>query len=151
MKDKAVLDWLLEKNQPSTRYLALAQSLGRSESADDVQSAKAMIPKSGWAADILSKQNREGRWVEAESLYRPEYVSTNWMLLILSDLGLTKNNSQIQRACELWLKRFAKKDGGFGSERWKEGTYAPLGIWLGRWLGSVTLTTPRSSEPSIGC
>jgi hypothetical protein len=127
LKDEVVLDWLLEKNQPSVRYLALTQLLGRSERDDDVRSAKEMIPKSGWAAGILSKQHPEGWWVRGVSLYGPEYISTNWMLLILSDLGLTRRNAQIHRACELWLKMFAKKDGGFGSERWKEGHLCTTG------------------------
>jgi hypothetical protein len=126
MREKA-MDWLLEENQPSIRYLALTQLLGRSEGDTEVQSAKKMIPTVGWAADILAKQHPEGWWVEEESLYRPKYVSTNWMLLILSDLGLTKENPRIRKACELWIKRLAKKDGGFGSERWKEGHLCTVG------------------------
>ena len=127
MKQEKVVNWLLEKNQPSIRYLTLTQLLGRSESEAEVRSAKKMIPRLGWAADILKKQHAEGWWVEEESLYRPKYVSTNWMLLILSDLGLTKENSRIRKACELWMKRFAKKDGGFGAEKWKEGHLCTVG------------------------
>ena len=121
------MDWLLEKNQPSIRYLTLTQLLGRSESDAEVQSTKKRIPKVGWAADILSKQNPAGWWAERKSMYRPKYLSSNWMLLILSDLGLTKKNPQIEKACELWIKRFAKKDGGFGSERWREGHLCTVG------------------------
>ena len=117
---KKAMDWLLEENQPSIRYLALTQLLGRSEGDTEVQSAKKMIPTVGWAADILAKQHSEGWWTEKESVYRPKYTSTNWILLILSDLGLTKENPRIRKACDLWIKRLAKKDGGFGSERWKE-------------------------------
>jgi len=127
MAGKEVVDWLLEENQPSIRYLTLRQLLGRSEKDVAVQSAKKMMLKVGWAADILAKQHSEGWWVEKESLYRPKYISTNWMLLILSDLGLTKENSRIRKACELWIKRLAKKDGGFGSERWREGHLCTVG------------------------
>jgi len=74
------------------------------------------MTEKGWAADILSQQQRGGWWVEEERLYRPKYISTNWMLLILSDLGLTKADPRIKKACELWIKRFAKKDGGFATE-----------------------------------
>jgi hypothetical protein len=121
------IDWLLEKNQPSIRYLTLTQLLERSETDADVQSAKAMIPKVGWAADILAKQHPEGWWVTRESLYQPKYLSTNWMLLILSDLGLTRANPRIRKSCDLWMRRMAKKDGGFGSERWKEGHLCTAG------------------------
>lgn len=121
------LDWLLEENQPSIRYLSLTQLLERPESDDEVQSIKKMIPKVGWAADIIAKQHLEGWWVEKKSMYRPKYLSTNWMLLILSDLGLTKENPQIRKACKLWIDQFAKKDGGFGAEGWKEGHLCTVG------------------------
>ncbi len=55
-----------------------------------------------------------------KDLYRPKYLSTNWMLLILSDLGLTKEDPRIRTACELWIKRFAKEDGGFAMEGMKK-------------------------------
>jgi hypothetical protein len=38
------------------------------------------------------------------------------MLLILSDLGLTKNEERIALACEQWMERFSKADGGFAME-----------------------------------
>ena len=127
MSRKTVLNWLLEPNQPSVRYLALTQVLGKSEKDSEVQSAKRQITQVGWAADILAQQQREGWWVSNESLYRPKYLSTNWMLLILSDLGLTKANRRIRKSCELWIERFAKKDGGFGSENWNNGHLCTVG------------------------
>jgi hypothetical protein len=113
---ESALKWLLEESQPSLRYLALTQLLGKSEDDSEVQSAKAMIAETGWASDILDKQLPGGWWLEKESLYKPKYLSTNWMLLILSDLGLTKREARIAKACELWIKRYAKKDGGFGPD-----------------------------------
>ena len=65
---------------------------------------------------MFAKQKPGGWWVHEENLYRPKYLSTNWMLLILSDLGLTKEDPRIQRAAELWRDRFSKADGGFGSD-----------------------------------
>jgi len=112
VKPKTPLDWLLEKNQPSIRYLALRQLLGKRENDPEAQLARQMIPKRGWASDILAKQLPSGWWT-GESLYRPKYISTNWMLLVLSDLGLTRAEPRISKACELWIERFAKKDGGF--------------------------------------
>ena len=121
------LNWLLEESQPSIRYLTLTQLSERPENDPEVQSAKQMIPKVGWAGEILANQQQEGWWVDAKSLYRPKYMSTNWMLLILSDLGLTKENPVINKACELWMRRFAKKDGGFGSEKWSKGHLCTVG------------------------
>lgn len=38
------------------------------------------------------------------------------MILILSDIGVTKEDHRISNACELWIRRFAKKDGGFNGD-----------------------------------
>jgi hypothetical protein len=116
LKPGNALDWLLEEDQPSMRYLALTQLQSKSEKDSEVKAAKQSIAKRGWAADILAKQNPDGSWVSKERLYTPKYLSTNWMLLVLSDLGLTRSEPRIARACDLWLERFARKDGGFGMD-----------------------------------
>ena len=61
-RDK-VLDWLLERDQPSARYLALTQLLGKNESNSDVKEAKARIPSAGWAAEMLARRDPGGWWV----------------------------------------------------------------------------------------
>ncbi len=116
MKSNGVMKWLLEDNQPSIKYLTLTQLRGKPDKDPDVRSARELITQTGWVADILSKQYHGGWWNLDESLYRPKYTSTNWMLLILSDLGLTKEDPRIADACELWISRFAKSDGGFGTD-----------------------------------
>lgn len=107
------MDWLLGEDQPAIRYLALRELLGNEEDDAEVQSARSEIPKRGWAADILAKRGPDGTWGSRETLYRPKYLSTNWMLLILSDLGLTREDPRIRKACDLWIRRFARPDGGF--------------------------------------
>lgn len=110
---KTAVDWLLEESQPSTRYLALTQLLDHPAKDPEVVDAKKKIADIGWAKHILSMQNAEGYWGSERSLYRPKYISTNWMLLILSDLGLTKEDPRIDKACQRWMELFATKDGGF--------------------------------------
>jgi len=116
MTSKGTLEWLLEESQPAVRYLALTQLLGEPKDEAEVQKAKKRIPEEGWAADILREQRPSGMWVGDENLYRPKYLSTNWMLLLLADLGLTKEDPRIAKACEGWLEGFAKADGGFAPE-----------------------------------
>ncbi len=111
-----VIEWLLEEDQPSVRYLTLKTLLGRSESDPEVRQAKLQIPRIGWAAEILSERRSGGYWVDGERLYVPKYLSTNWKLLVLSDLGLTRAHPSIRESSYLWIDRFAKWDGGFGSD-----------------------------------
>lgn len=112
-KNTSVINWLLEENQPSVRYLALTELLGKRETDSDVKSAKRNITNAGWAKEILDKQLAGGFWYHEKHLFNPVYVATFWMLLILSDLGLTKEEPRVAKASELWMKRYATKDGGF--------------------------------------
>ncbi len=111
-----VVDWLLEESQPSIRYLTLKELLGKPENDPDVRATKELLATRGWAADILSRQDSGGWWYSEKSLYRPKYLSTMWMLPILSDLGLTREEPRVRKACELWMQRLAKKDGGFSTD-----------------------------------
>src|SRR5437016_11127149 len=113
LASKRVLDWLLEDHQPAVQYLTLKELVGKAEDDPEVQGAKELISKKGWAADVLARQNPEGWWVGPESLYQPKYLSTNWMLLVLSDLGLTMDDPRIEKACDLRLRRSPCPDGGF--------------------------------------
>ena len=113
----SALQWLLEDDQPSVRYIALKELLDRPSNDPEVREAADDITKVGWAKDILGEQAPGGYWVDAEDLYRPKYIATNWMLLILSDLGLTKEDPRIARSSELWMKRFTALDGGFDSSK----------------------------------
>ncbi len=117
LKPNPVIDWLLEDDQPAIKYLTLTQVLRLPNNDQRVRSAKESINKRGWAAEILSKQHPSGFWISEKSLSRPKYEATYWMLLILSDLGVTNEEPRIKKACEIWIKQFAKKDGGFGYDR----------------------------------
>lgn len=114
MSEQDVVAWLLEEEQPAVRYLTLTRLLGRKESDPEVRSSKAQIPKVGWVPDILGKQDPRGWWVNESNLYTPKYISTNWNLLALSDLGATRAIPAIRRSCELWMERSPLKGGGVG-------------------------------------
>jgi hypothetical protein len=116
MKEDKVLGWLLQDDQPSIKFLASDHFLERRNGGSGSSSVRRQLLARGWAAEILAKQKKGGWWEGKESLYQPKYLSTNWMLLILSDLGLSKSDRGISKACELWIKAFAKPDGGFGMD-----------------------------------
>lgn len=127
MKPVSAINWLLEEDQPAVRYLALTTLLGKRGNDSEVEETKRAIGSRGWAAKILGKQQPGGWWVGKESLYRPKYLSTNWMLLVLADLGLTKSEPRIAEASLLWIKRFSKSDGGFASESSKASHVCTVG------------------------
>lgn len=127
MTTEATLAWLLEGDEPSIRYLALTRLLGSPEDDPEVRAARGRIPGMGWAADILARQHADGWWAAEDNLYRPKYLSTNWMLLILADLGVTNSDPRIARACDLWIERMAKPDGGFAGDGSKRGHLCTTG------------------------
>ncbi len=99
-----VLTWLLGEDQPAIRYRTLAELLHRPESDPEVREAQRKIPAVGWAADILAERNPAGWWTSERSHYSPKYISTNWKMLVLSDLGLTRENPAIRESCETWAR-----------------------------------------------
>ena len=106
LKDSQVIDWLLEENQPCIRYYTLVELLERGKSDQEVRESYSNISRRGWAASILNSQNQEGHWQSKRSLYLPKYTATNWMALILSDLGLTKENKQVTKTADLFFKQW---------------------------------------------
>ena len=104
--DQRVIEWLLEEDQPAVRYFTLTDLLGRRKNSSEAREAYSNIPKKGWAHDILALQKMEGYWQSKRSLYTPKYTATNWMSLILSDLGLTKENTRVRKAANLFFKEW---------------------------------------------
>lgn len=104
MAPKKVLDWLLGEDQPAIRYRTLSELLGRSARDPEVREARERIPTVGWAADLLAEREPGGWWGNASNHYHPKYVSTYWKMLVLSDLGLTRDLPAIRESCELWTR-----------------------------------------------
>jgi hypothetical protein len=115
---KKVIEWLAEPNQPAVRYLAMRDLLGTRGS--ELREAWKEISTRGWVEEIVGKRREGGYWVDKEDLYRPKYLSTNWMLLALSDLGVTRELPWLAESAEMWRDTYARPDGGFdmpGSEK----------------------------------
>jgi hypothetical protein len=108
--DHNVINWLLEEKQPSVRYYTLIDLLDHGRDDPGVKEAYSNIPKNGWAFEILRKQRSEGHWESKRSLYRPKYTATNWMAIVLSDLGLTRENSQIRKTAHLFFREWMRKE-----------------------------------------
>src|SRR5438132_196630 len=118
---RGLRDWLLAKDSdPSVRLRVLRDILDRPTDDPAVDRAQKEVGRRGWAAQILNGQHPRGHWVtpgnSARELYRPKYVATNWRLLVLSDLGLTKKNARVARAVNLFVRRFSRT-GDLGGPR----------------------------------
>jgi len=116
MPPQPVDAWLRAPTQPAIRYLALTQLDGLPEGDAEVRAAKEAIGRQGWAAEILAEQNPDHcTWGPGPSYYRPKYISTNWKLLVLADLGMTREHPAVLAACERWMSDTASKGGGVGA------------------------------------
>ncbi|MCI4362505.1 MAG: hypothetical protein L3J77_04880, partial [Thermoplasmata archaeon] len=112
-KDR-VLEWLLEEEQPSVRYLALTQLLDRRPDDPEVRHARSSIPLRGWGVDLLRDLTSGAGGGGTASLYLPKYHARLWPLLVLADLGMTREDARIRSLCEFALQRLQRENGGIG-------------------------------------
>jgi hypothetical protein len=108
------IEWLLEKDQPSIRYLTLTQLLEKKESDPEVKEAKARIPTAGWAAEILARRDPAGWWVRDRGWLEPRFLGTHWNMLALADLGATRVIPEVNQSCEYWMAKSPLEGGGVG-------------------------------------
>ena len=111
--------FLFQSTDPSVRYLALRDLCDRPDGDSQLKTAQAEIGRKGWAWEILSLQEPSGKWAtyreEPTNLYLPKYTSTNFLLLVLSELGMTRKDRRIARAASLLLDRWSNpKEGVWG-------------------------------------
>ena len=109
------MPWLLKKDNPSVRYLALTEIMGLSDSHPEAAEAKAAIMERGTVAEILAKQKKEGFWEKKEDFYvRGKYKGTVWQVIILAELGASGNDNRIRKACEFIMDISQdRQSGGF--------------------------------------
>jgi hypothetical protein len=110
--------WLEAGEQPSIQ-LRLRRDLdhGAPESAE-VRRLRRLVPRSGWAKEILNLVLPGGQWTSpgttSRELYLPKYIATNWRLIVLSDLGVTRSVPGVARSAELLMARESGARGGLG-------------------------------------
>lgn len=94
----AVLAWLRDTD-PALRWQVL-RDLDDAPPAQ-VAAERARALEVGWVADLLARQDPDGRW--AGSLYSPKWTSTTYTLLLLQRLGLPSGHPQALAGCrQLW-------------------------------------------------
>jgi hypothetical protein len=130
MLQDSVVEWLLEEDNPTVRYLTLTSLLGKTLKNKDVREAKKAIMDKGIVPKILSKQNEDGSFGIPEKFYRDKYKGTVWNLIILAEASADPADKRIRSACEFILKHSQDPaSAGFSYEvSAKTGTGLPSGI-----------------------
>jgi hypothetical protein len=96
------LDWLLEKDNPSVRYLTL-QTLADAP-AGELEKARKAAYRDGAIGMILDQMHPDGYWVEPGPSYNPKYKSSVWSLITLAQLGAHSTHDwRIQKACAYYM------------------------------------------------
>lgn len=106
-----IIDWLLERDNPSVRYWTLRDIFEESENDPMIKEAKKKIMQSKIVRVILGAQNSRGYWVQDENMYLPKYKATTHQLLMLAELGATKT-PMIDKAIE-HVYLFQRNNGHF--------------------------------------
>ncbi|MFZ1022636.1 MAG: prenyltransferase/squalene oxidase repeat-containing protein [Thermoplasmata archaeon] len=113
-------EFLLKESDPSVQYRVLRNLLDRPEDDPEVQAAQKRIGSTGWVAEIMRTQQAGGQWdtagTTARDLYTPKYISTNWRLLVLSDLGVSRTLPGIEPGVRLFLNRFSTEEDSLGGK-----------------------------------
>jgi len=115
-----VLAWLLEVENPSVRYLALTDILGRPGNDPERMAAQTSIPRWGPAKAILDAQWPEGYWMHPGVGHSPKHKATVWQVVFLAAMG-TPRTEAVDRACAYVLGHSRLPDGRFSAYKTAEG------------------------------
>jgi hypothetical protein len=98
---RSSVDWLLEKEDPGVRYLAL-RDLCHDQKGAGKERKRAHAE--GPIAAILAAMHPDGYWSKPGPGYNPKYFSTVWSLIQLAELGGSADaDRRIDKACRYVL------------------------------------------------
>jgi hypothetical protein len=98
------VSWLLEKDDPGVRYLALRDLLELPADDRELRTARKAAHQQGPIATILAAMDKAGFWMEPGPGYNPKYRSTVWALIALAQLGASiEADKRIALACAYFL------------------------------------------------
>jgi hypothetical protein len=106
--------WLLERDDPAVRHLALVALMDEPPDAVPVRRARAAAMRADPIAAILDAMDPQGWWVEPGARYGKKYRGWFWSLTFLEQMGADPRDRRIQRACDYVLGHGQAPGGGFG-------------------------------------
>lgn len=147
-----IIDWLLEEENPSARYLTLRHLVGRPEDDRAVAAARSAIPGSPPARAIFDAQWPGGYWMHPDVGYSPRHKATAWQVIFLAALGAPRTPA-VARACTYLLDHSRLPDGRFtayaadlAAPGAAQGTFLCLNGSLVRALFDLDCVDPRHEE-----
>ncbi len=110
------LPWLLERESPGARYLALRDVVRADEASAELRTARREAHRDGPIAAVLSHMDLAGYWAKPGSGYNPKYRSTVWALILLAQLGAqVEEDRRISTACAYLLDHALAPGGQFST------------------------------------
>lgn len=123
------LPWLLERETPAVRHMALRLLVDRDENDPEVRTARGAAMRADPIAAVLDQQKPDGYWVKPGPGYGPKYTGTVWSVIFLDQLGADGRDRRVRKACEYVLSHTQARTGGFASSGTRgEGPPSPSSV-----------------------
>ncbi len=106
------LDWLLETSNPSVRFHALHDVLGRSLDDKEVREAHSRTRNSSLVRRILAKRSKKGFWPPEDTFYSPKWTASVWPMMLLGEIGFNPDEG-LKNAVERFLELHQLENGAF--------------------------------------
>jgi hypothetical protein len=90
------IEWLMQ-GDPAIRWQTMSDLLDAP--AEQWQTEQARTLQEGWGAQLLSRQDADGRW--GGGLYSPKWTSTTYTLLMLRSIGIPRDCQAAQQGAHL--------------------------------------------------
>ena len=119
------LPWLLDREAPAVRHLALRQLLDVPEDDPRLVESRSAAMLADPIASILRAQDPGGWWVKPGPGYGPKYSGTVWQLIFLGQMGADGTDPRVALACEYVLAHAQASTGGFGMQAVRESAKPP--------------------------
>lgn len=103
MCSDALIDWLLQAQTPSIRYLTHRYLMDQPESMLEVQAVRGAMRAVGPIPEMLAQQTKTGAWAGEHSYYTPKYTSTHWSMLLLSELAADPEEARLRKGALFML------------------------------------------------
>jgi hypothetical protein len=107
--------WLLEREDPAVRHLALRRLCDEPEDATEVRRALKAAMRTDPIAATLAAQDPAGFWDKPGAGYGRKYTGTVWSLIFLEQFGAEGSDPRIRSACRYVLDHTQTASGGFGA------------------------------------